>query len=115
MSPFEDQLREALRRKEPPAGFAERVIALTAKRPTWRERFLSPLLTPRLAFATLAIAALIAGGVQYQRYQRAVELARAEQAKRQVMTAMRIAGSKLNYVQHKLDSLRDGRADHTEN
>lgn len=115
MSPFEDQLREALRREEPPAGFAERVIALTEKRPTWRERFLAPPLTPRLAFATLAVAALIVGGVQYQQRQRAVELARAEQAKQQVMTAMRIAGSKLNYVQHKLDSFSGGRADHTEN
>ena len=98
---FDDQLKAALQRREPPAGFAERVLA-RAQSPAprrlsaWRERW--GWLTAGLVAAML----LVTSGVHYQR-QRQGEL-----AKQQVMLALEIAGSKLNYVQKKTLEIGSG-------
>jgi hypothetical protein len=108
---FEDELRAALNRREPPAGFAERVLAraqspAAAGLPSWRERWgwrLSP--GPRRAWVAVGVVAamlLVAFGVRFQR-QRQGEL-----AKQQVMLALEIAGSKLNYVQKKALEIGSG-------
>ena len=79
---LEQELAKALARKEPAAGFDGRVRARLHRRPRW-----------------LAIAATIlvmAGAGEAWRQHRG------ELAKDQVMTAMRIAGSKLNRVQMQL-------------
>lgn len=107
---FDDELRTALKRREPPEGFAERVLTRaqspTARRlPSWRERWawLNPRSRPVWVTAgVVAAMLLVTSGVQYQR-QRQGEL-----AKQQVMLALEIAGSKLNYVQKKTLEIGSG-------
>ena len=99
---FDDQLKAALQRREPPAGFAERVLARAQspaprRLPAWRERW-AWWLTPGLVAAML----LITSGLHYQS-QRQGEL-----AKQQVMLALEIAGSKLSYVQKKTLEIGSG-------
>lgn len=107
---FDDELKAALKRREPPKGFAERVLA-RAQSPAVRRRpsrrawlvWLTPW--PRQAWVTAGVVAgmlLVTSGVQYQR-QRQGEL-----AKQQVMLALEIAGSKINYVQKKTLEIGSG-------
>ena len=76
---LEQELAQALARKEPAAGFDGRVRAGIHRRPQW------------LAIAA-TILVMIGGGEAWRQHQGQV-------AKEQVMTALRIAGSKLNRVQ----------------
>jgi hypothetical protein len=84
MDPLEEQLKNALQRKQPAPDFAARVTA-AAPRPRIR------------GFARWMPAAaallVIAGGTAGYRWRQGVV------AKREVMTAMRIAGGKLNHMQ----------------
>lgn len=107
MSRLDDELREALRREEPPEGFAERVLARIERRPErapawrgWLAGFRAPRLRWATAFATLA---LVIGGVEYRNW--AVEQAEGERAKEQVMLALRITGSKLRLAQAKVQRI----------
>ncbi|MGH9736079.1 MAG: hypothetical protein ACRD8A_15990 [Candidatus Acidiferrales bacterium] len=93
---LEQELKKAFRRTDPPAGFAERVLARAAKeepkRVRERRRFqwfgMSGL---RLA-VTCALCLIVgASGLMYQ-HQRHKE---GEQAKEQLMLALRITSSKL--------------------
>ena len=79
---LEQELANALARKEPAAGFDGRVRARLHRRPRW------------LAIAATVLV-MIASGEAWRQHQ-------GELAKEQVMTAMRIAGSKLNRVQMQL-------------
>jgi uridylate kinase len=79
---LEQELTEALARKEPSAGFDRRVRARLHRRPQW------------MAIAA-TILVMIGGGEAWRQHQGQV-------AKEQVMTALRIAGSKLNRVQVQL-------------
>lgn len=93
MTPFEDELRQALRREEPPAGFVERTLARAARenRPP-RRAF-------RLPYSVAAMAAslaLVVGGHQYHEYRRG------QQAKEQLMLALQITSSQLTQVQNKI-------------
>ena len=92
MSRMDDDLRFALRRKEPPPGFADRVLArlpvtLPARRPSrvWR-----------WAAAAAACVLLAAGGDQYYQYRRGME------AKRQLLLALEITQEKLELVESRL-------------
>ena len=106
---FEDELRAALKRREPPDGFAERVLARAqspqaARLPSWRERWAWLIPGGRPVWVTAGVVAamlLVASGVEYRRRQ-------GELAKQQVMLALEIAGSKLNYVQKKALELGSG-------
>ncbi len=109
MKDFEDQLREALRPGEVPAGFANRVLA---KLP---EAY--PLPLPRMPYRRVAVwaaAVLVTAGtitgVQWEHARQ--ERARGEQAREKVMLALRIAGTKLNKAQsHVRDISADGEGD----
>ena len=79
---LEQELAIALARKEPAAGFDGRVRARLHRRPRW------------LAIAA-TILVMIGAGEAWRQHQ-------GQLAKEQVMTAMRIAGSKLNRVQLQL-------------
>ena len=79
---LEQELAQALARKEPAAGFDRRVRARMHRGPRW------------LAIAATVLVMVGAGEAWRQR--------QGELAKDQVMTAMRIAGSKLNRVQMQL-------------
>lgn len=81
MDRLEEQLKQALARVEPPAGFAARVSA--PPRPSW---WRSPAIAAALVLVT------VGGGVAWRRHQ-------GELAKEQVMTAMRIASGKLSRIQ----------------
>jgi hypothetical protein len=113
MKPLEDELREALRREEPPPDLVERVLTRVrqlgqvsrsaplritsreaAKMRVW-SRLPSWLWQPqvRWALATVACCLLIAGVVvAHQRAQRA----KAEAAREQLEVALQLASGKLN-------------------
>ena len=92
---FESRLRGALARREPPAGFEERVLArveatqLEAPGRRWA----------RPAWAGAAIAAMLVAMVGY----REMEQRRAEDAREQAMLALRITAEKLNAVRVRLE------------
>src|SRR5262252_4108573 len=96
MNQVERDLREALRRREAPPGFAERVLAKT-RQPETRGR----------SWVWLAAAALvllvIGGSIGIVREQR--RQAEGERAKQQLMVGLQITGTKLRDVQEKLAGL----------
>jgi hypothetical protein len=85
---LEEELRVALARKEPAADFDARVRRKAAHRP------------PRWLAAAAALILIAGGGAMYRRHQ-------SEQAKDQLMLAMRIAGEKLNQVQERVQAIGD--------
>jgi hypothetical protein len=101
MKDFEDELRDVLRREEPPRGFAKRLLRRTGdERPrAWR----SPVW---MWAAAAAVAIAMGGGIQYRQVQQArEERARGEAAAQQVRDALRITGSKLHIVQTKVKEM----------
>lgn len=108
MKELDDELRDALRREPPPAGFAERVIQL-ADEQAGRETARPPARgwDPRRPFvrwaAAAAIVAAVGGGIQYRNLEKArAERAAGEAAKEQVIQALRITASKLQLVQERV-------------
>jgi hypothetical protein len=91
MREFEDELRSALRRQEPPAGFTERVVARTRPRGTARH-------AGWVAAAIAASLLLSLGGFEYRQYE-------GRKAKRELVLALEIAGSKLSMAQAKVSQL----------
>ena len=89
---LEDELRAALRREEPSAGFAERVVARTQPRIVAFPR-------KRFAWAGAAIAAGLAlvFTVNVEQHRR-----QEEEAGRQAVLALRIASEKLNFARAKV-------------
>ena len=102
---MDDELRKAFRRVDPPRGFADRVRArvernepsVAAPRPS---RVTFPL---RVAMAaTLVVAA--GGGVWYRQELRRTQ---GEEAKRQVLLSLNIAGSKLRALEMKVNHTQE--------
>ena len=92
MNQFEDELRAALRRQPPPADFADKVAARA--RPQMRTRGRG-----WMAAAIAACLLLGAGGAfEYRQYE-------GRKAKRELLLAVHIAGSKLNIAQQKVQDL----------
>jgi len=93
---LEQELKSALARKDPPEGFADEVeqqlAGSGAKRP--RGKVIEWPVRPvrRWVAAAAAVVLAVGGAAGYRRYQ-------GEMAKRQMMQAFFIAGSKLNHVQ----------------
>jgi hypothetical protein len=117
MNPLEQELKNALRREEPSADFADRVLArlpsMLARKPTWSEALFNLFRMPALRWATAAALclAVVVGGVAYRRHQETI--ARGEMARRQVMLALHIASSKLNVALRQVqrtDEPRDARS-----
>ncbi len=94
---LEDQLRKALRREDPPEGFAERVIlqAKAAREQRWespRPRF--RLLWP--AATVVATTALVLSiSIEYRSL-------REERAAKQAIQALQIASEELNLARNKV-------------
>lgn len=108
MKPFEEHLKEALARKEPPQDFANRVLEKArgqqprlhrAGRVWWFQRAWAWRLAPVMAALVLMFA-----GVMYREHERTV---RGELAKEKLLIAMRIAGSKLHDVQQHVMDIQD--------
>lgn len=91
-------LKRALRRESPAPGFASRVMQRI-------ERDAAPKRYPwwRAVAASLTLTALIGGGAAYQDHQRRVR--EGEQAKEQVLLALRIAGEKVRYAQNEVRTI----------
>ncbi len=103
MMRLEDELRNSLRREEPPEGFAERVLAETAKAApsVWRRLFALPIL--RWAMAGAVCLMLAVAGIEYKQAQQ--EQAHGEAAKAQLMRALHITALKLQLAQEKVRNL----------
>jgi hypothetical protein len=95
MNEFEDLLRRELRRREPPAGFAERVLARLPEKKPAQHRW-KPLLAlaASLAVATVGVAA----GYRYHQ---------AREAKQQLLLALEITAAKLEMAQAKVNALSE--------
>jgi hypothetical protein len=91
-------LKRALRPQSPAPGFASRVMQRIARderparRPWWRA-----------VAASLTLTALIGGGIAYEGHQRRVR--EGEQAREQVLLALRIAGEKVRYAQNEVRTI----------
>ena len=100
---LEDALRDALRRQDPPEGFAERVLARLGTPepapPGFWQRLGAWFRLPVLRVATAgALSVVLAAGVLYQHARQA----RAEAARRQVMVALRITSETLEAVREQV-------------
>ena len=83
---LEEELKQALARKEPAADFDVRVRRRTVRT------------MPRWMAAAAAVIVLAGGGALYRQHQ-------GEQAKEQLMLAMRITSQKLNHVQARVQAM----------
>ncbi len=102
MNNLDDELRDALRRVQPPSGFAARVIARAHEQAPAHQRLWSaPVL--RWAVAATVLIAVGLGGFEYRRDRR--ERAQGEAARQQAIIALRIAGTKLKLAQAKVQRL----------
>jgi hypothetical protein len=96
---LEEELKQALARKEPAADFDARVRGRLVTAMPWT----IPRVAARWVAAAAAVVMIAGGGAIYRRQQQG------EQAKEQIMLAMRIAGSKLNRVQAHVQSMGERR------
>lgn len=107
MSSFDDELRGALRRVDPPPGFSERVLARVAEeraRPDWRDRWRRVFSPARLRLATAgALALVIVAGLGYERFSE--RHARGEEAKQQVLLALQITARELQVAERGVQRL----------
>ena len=102
MEQFERNLREVLRRREPPAGFETKVFA-RAREMDQRNGILRfwPWSWQWTAAAMLSI--LILGSAPIYRWrQNQID---AEKSKQELMLALRVTGSKLRLVQERLSGM----------
>jgi len=95
---LEDEIRSALRPKEPSPEFTERVLARVYGMPVRP----APRPWVRWVAALAACILLASGAMGYRQY-------RGERAKAQVLLAFRIAGGKLNKAQKKVQMLNAAR------
>ncbi len=99
MTPFEEELKKALARKEPGEGFVDQVLTKveTNRSGTAKARLVA-WSNPLWRFASAAILLMVAliSGLAYRQHER---VAKGEAAKNQLLLAMRIAGSELHEAQ----------------
>ena len=95
MSDIERELREAFQRREPPPGFADRVMARIPHqmpqpkpRPIWRREW--------MAVAAAACVAVVGGGA-YEQHRRQVE---GERAKQELIYALTVATQSLEFTRN---------------
>jgi hypothetical protein len=106
MSNLEDDLKIALRREEPSADFAARLLARLNQppaEPTWRERLAVLMRPPRLQWVALAVIVSVMLPVSVVQYRKELAYrAEGERVKEQLLFAVRVAGSKLHQAQRKV-------------
>lgn len=102
MMDFEDQLRAALRRKEPASGFADRVVAESARRKIRGHRhrnFWKPWAAGCIA------ASLLAGAFEMRQLEGRRDREKGEAARAQLLQAVRITRTKLHHIQQKVEGV----------
>ncbi len=102
--PFEgaelaDALQRALDRRPAPPHLKQKIMAARARNIAYMRRQKQMLWMRIAASLLIALALLGGGGIGYRR---TVERRKGEEARRQVMIALRITGHALNHVQEKL-------------
>src|SRR5205085_909319 len=108
MDDFEQQLKRAMARIEPPASFEARVLGAAAARDTgrradWWAWLSRPVM---LRWATVALAAvLVVTGVTWQRER---ERTAGEQARAKLELALKITSEKLQRIDREIVSLQNG-------
>jgi hypothetical protein len=109
MNPWEESLREALRRKVAPEGFADRVLARIRGLPVREKRrwFRAFLARPALRWAAAVLCLAIAGSVAYREQQQR-QRRQGEIARMQVKQALRIASVKLNAARRMVQQVNQG-------
>ncbi len=100
MTPFEEQLKQALARREPSRDFTARVLAEAAQQgrrteANGRSHWFGRVQMRRFITVTAAFL-VISGGAVYEQHRR---ITRGEAAKENLLMAMQIAGSKLHEAQ----------------
>jgi len=103
MSPFDDDLKKALKRVEPPEGFTEHVIARANVEARHRQTIagrLRALFVPKQVRWAAAMAVvflvIVAGALRYRAIQK--ERRQGEIASAQARQALQIASTKLNAI-----------------
>lgn len=94
MTPFEDELRKALARRDPSPDFTARLFERLHEAPTRQSR---P--EPWFSWRWVAVAATVVLVVCGLLYRREMRQQRGEAAKQQLILAMRIAGTELHEAQ----------------
>jgi hypothetical protein len=94
---LEEELKSALRREDPPLGFANRAIAHAQSKPAPRRAM------PRMIWAAAIAAMLVVGVTSVSQYRQV----QSERAARQAVTALRIAADKLNMTRDKVLKLEN--------
>jgi hypothetical protein len=85
---LEDELRRALAREDPPDGFAERVMARSARGPSGARRW--------LAAAAMVVVVVAAGAAGAWRQHQGNE------AKQEMMLALRLASAPVQHIQSEI-------------
>ncbi len=99
MDGFEKELQQALQRRPAPPGLKAKVLQRRGLRSIERRHSLS-LIWQRVA-AGLVLAVILGGAVTW-RLQKAEERRKGEEARRQVMIALRITGHALKEMNERL-------------
>lgn len=99
MKPLDNELKNLLRRREPPEGFAERVMArldTAPPRQTLARRVSAFFRPPVLRWAAVAVVCVLAvlGVVRYEHQQRV--RAQAERASQDAIVALRITNEEID-------------------
>jgi hypothetical protein len=97
MDEFEQELRQSLERRPAPPGLKRKIMAERGRLRTERIRSRT-VIWQRLA-ASLALAAVVGGGVAWRERE---QERKGEEARRQVMIALRITGHALHTVKTQL-------------
>ena len=111
MNHIDEELRKALKRVEPPDGFADRVLARVAEeraRPGLLDRIRAWFATPQLRWAAAAAMCLVmVAGIAYQREME--RRAEGRHAKEQVMLALKITAKQLQVAEKGIRRLNEVR------
>ena len=101
---FEHELTEAMRGVDPPAGFADRVIARVRVPEQTQAKVLRMPLRPRMWTSGAIAAALLAGALTGEQVHLRRERERAELAQQQFEAGMRITDEALQHAREQLES-----------
>jgi hypothetical protein len=103
---LERELKQALRRQNPPAGFDQRVLRRIVADPIVRPTAPSPRPWTRLALPIAASLAVAIGAGYYARqYENHQQRVQAAQAAHNVVLALQIASDKVSAVQVKVQEI----------
>ena len=100
---LDEALREAFRQVDPTPGFADRVVRRASRGPV---RTIGGRAGLRWAAAAVLVIA-VSGGLWYRAEER--RRIEGEEARRQVLLSLQIAGSKLSAVQMKINRHEESR------